>query len=106
MPTPQIVQTGINQEIVASFVNNLQNITEYGDAFQDTILRELARAVQDTRFEWSSNGNLRIKRDIQTDTRHCGASAGILAADLKTMTIQQFFARVMGIAYAHQLFRE
>ena len=104
MTSPQIIHQGINQKIVSAFVNNLRNITKYGDAFQDTILHELAKAVQDTQFEWLPNGNLMIKRDIQTDTRHCGASAGILAADLKTMTLPQFFARVMTIAYAHQLF--
>ena len=79
-------------------------MTEYGDVFQDAILQDLARAVQDTKFEWSPDGNLGIERKVQTGTRYCEASTGILAADLKTMTLQQFFARVMSIAYAHPLF--
>ena len=104
MPIPHVVQTGINREVIESFVENLRNMTEYGNVFQDAILEDIAMVMQDTKFAWSPDGNLMIERKVQTGARHCGASTGILAADLKTMTLQQFFARVMTIAYAHQLF--
>ena len=93
------ITRGITPEIVASFVNSLGSMTEYGDVFQDTILRELAVAVKDTKFDWMPNGTLHISRVVKKGGWHCSESAGICETDLAEMTIQEFFKRIMFIAY-------